>query len=181
MEGAEPGDVLRVDILTVELRSNWAWTAARPYGGILGINWPAPCHLRHTRLDRTMGGGDGGRAGGGTGGGGSGGGGGGGTAFPSWGGQLPCAPFFGVMGVAPPAAVGRVSSIPPKDEFGGNIDLKELVAGTTLWLPVNVAGALLFVGDGHARQGDGECCGTALETALTGKVQEGKWQFVRSG
>jgi acetamidase/formamidase/alpha-ketoglutarate-dependent taurine dioxygenase len=89
----------------------------------------------------------------------------GGTAQPEWGGCLECAPFFGVLGVA---GSERVSSIPPRESHGGNIDLKKLTAGTTLYLPVHMAGALLFVGDGHARQGDGECCGTALETALTG-------------
>jgi len=72
-----------------------------------------------------------------------------------------------VMGVAPPPAYGAVTSIVPR-EFGGNMDLKELVAGTTLYLPVWTPGALFSAGDGHGVQGDGEVCVTALETALTG-------------
>jgi acetamidase/formamidase len=89
----------------------------------------------------------------------------GGIAEPEWGGKLDCHPFFGVLGVA---TATRVHSIPPSPEFGGNIDLRKLTQGSTLYLPVHLAGALFFCGDGHARQGDGECCGTALETALTG-------------
>eukprot|EP01051_Picozoa_sp_SAG22_P014728 SAG22_NODE_1829_length_3484_cov_2.530576_2_plen_321_part_00 len=153
VDGAEPGDVLKIDILAVNLRSNWAWTAHRPYGG--GLSEPGPPHLRHTVLQP-------GAAGKGVQQPGT------GWAFPPWGGRLPLAPFFGVLGVAPLPEYGRQSSIPPREGHGGNLDLKELTAGTTLWLPVNVAGALLFVGDGHARQGDGECCGTALETSLAG-------------
>ena len=79
---------------------------------------------------------------------------------------MPVAPFLGVMGVAP-AAPGQHSTIPPRPESGGNIDCKELVAGTTLYLPVNVPGALLYLGDGHGAQGDGEACGTAIECPMT--------------
>jgi acetamidase/formamidase len=71
------------------------------------------------------------------------------------------------MGVAPPPVYGAVTSIVPR-EFGGNMDLKELVAGSTLYLPVWAPGALFSAGDGHGVQGDGEVCVTALETALTG-------------
>lgn len=81
---------------------------------------------------------------------------------------LPLKPFFGVMGVAPRAGEKRVSSIP--DYFGGNIDNKELVAGTTLFLPVQVPGALFSAGDAHAVQGDGEVCVTAIETAMAEAV-----------
>src|SRR5204862_2193820 len=81
--------------------------------------------------------------------------------------EIPLAPFFGVMGVAPRPAYGRVTTIIPR-EFGGNLDLKELVAGTTLYLPIWTRGALFSVGDGHGVQGDGEVCTTALETALSG-------------
>jgi len=77
---------------------------------------------------------------------------------------LPLKPFFGVMGVAPRAGEKRVSSVP--DYFGGNIDNKELVAGTTLFLPVSVPGALFSAGDAHAVQGDGEVNITAIETAM---------------
>jgi acetamidase/formamidase len=78
----------------------------------------------------------------------------------------PIAPFLGVSGVAP-AEPGEHSTIPPRASSGGNIDCKELVAGSTLYLPVNVDGALLYLGDGHAAQGDGESCGTAIECGMT--------------
>ena len=83
---------------------------------------------------------------------------------------IPLRPFFGSMGVAPAAEVGRVSSNPPSTH-AGNLDLKELVAGTTLLIPVHVPGALFEVGDGHAAQGDGEVDQTAIETSLRGKLQ----------
>jgi acetamidase/formamidase len=84
-----------------------------------------------------------------------------------WGLELPLAPFFGVMGTAPPPAWGMISTAPPRRN-GGNLDNKELVAGTTLYLPIFVDGALFSVGDGHGVQGDGEVCVTAVETGLTG-------------
>jgi acetamidase/formamidase len=77
----------------------------------------------------------------------------------------PIAPFLGVTGVAP-AGPGEHSTIPPRAGSGGNIDCKELVAGSTLYLPVAADGALLYLGDGHAAQGDGESCGTAIETGM---------------
>lgn len=84
--------------------------------------------------------------------------------------EVPLAPFFGSMGVAPPPVRGRVSSNPP-DIHAGNLDNKELVAGTTLYIPVHVPGALFQVGDGHAAQGDGEVDQTAIETSLRGRLQ----------
>jgi acetamidase/formamidase len=84
--------------------------------------------------------------------------------------ELPLHPFFGSMGVAPPAANGRISSAPPW-VHAGNLDNKDLVAGTTLYIPVHAPGALFQVGDGHAGQGDGEVDITALETSLTGTFQ----------
>ena len=83
---------------------------------------------------------------------------------------VPLRPFWGSIGVAPAAALGRVSSNPPS-QHAGNMDNKELVAGTTLFVPVWVKGALLELGDGHAAQGDGEVDQTALETNLTGRIQ----------
>ena len=83
---------------------------------------------------------------------------------------VPLRPFWGSMGVAPAAALGRVSSTPPS-RHAGNLDNKELVAGTTLYIPVFVKGALLEIGDGHAAQGDGEVDQTAIETNLEGRVQ----------
>jgi acetamidase/formamidase len=87
-----------------------------------------------------------------------------------WGLDLPLAPFFGVMGVAPPPAWGRIGSIVPR-LMGGNIDNKELVAGSTLYLPVFTEGALFSCGDGHGAQGDGEVNVTAIETALEGDFE----------
>jgi len=83
---------------------------------------------------------------------------------------VPLRPFFGIMGVAPPPHYGAVSSIEPR-EFGGNMDNKELIAGSTLFLPVWARGALFSAGDGHAVQGDGEVCLTALETSLSGTFE----------
>src|SRR6266581_1685243 len=83
---------------------------------------------------------------------------------------IPLHPFFGSMGVAPPRDSGRVSSNPP-GIHAGNMDNKELVAGTTLFIPVHASGALFEIGDGHAAQGDGEVDQTAIETSLTGRLQ----------
>jgi acetamidase/formamidase len=84
--------------------------------------------------------------------------------------EIPLHPFFGSMGVAPPEAAGRISSAPP-GIHAGNLDNKDLVAGTSLFIPVHVPGALFEVGDGHAGQGNGEVDITALETALSGTFQ----------
>jgi acetamidase/formamidase len=83
---------------------------------------------------------------------------------------VPLRPFWGSMGVAPAPALGRMSSNPPS-RHAGNLDNRELVAGTTLYIPVFVKGALLEIGDGHAAQGDGEVDQTAIETNLKGRVQ----------
>jgi acetamidase/formamidase len=87
-----------------------------------------------------------------------------------WGMEIELRPFFGVMGVAPPAAWGAVSTLPPRQN-GGNLDNKELVAGTTLYLPIFTDGALFSAGDGHAVQGDGEVCINAIETGLVGRFR----------
>ena len=84
--------------------------------------------------------------------------------------DLPLHPFFGSMGIAPPESAGKVNSAPP-GIHAGNLDNKELVAGTTLFIPVHAAGALFEVGDGHAGQGNGEVDITAMETSLTGVFQ----------
>ena len=84
--------------------------------------------------------------------------------------DIPMQPFFGSVGVAPPAAMGRIHSAPP-GIHAGNLDNKELVAGTTLYIPVHTAGALLEIGDGHAGQGNGEVDITAMETALRGTIE----------
>ena len=84
--------------------------------------------------------------------------------------DIPLHPFFGSMGIAPPESAGKYNSAPPW-MHAGNIDNKEMVAGTTFYYPVNAKGALFEVGDGHAGQGNGEVDITALETQLTGTFQ----------
>jgi len=141
--GAEPGDTLEVRIEAVEPNNDWGYCAVRPLAGTLPEDFPER-HVSHIAVDRAAG-----------------------TCKPDWGPILPLRPFFGTMGVAPPARYGRLSSREPR-EHGGNMDNKELGAGATLFLPVWVPGANFSVGDGHGRQGDGEVCVNALEMGLTG-------------
>lgn len=140
VEGAKPGDVLVVDILDFEL-SAWGWTAIIPGFGLLADEFKAPyLHISEYDADR--------------------------VAFtPDI--HLPTRPFTGTIGVAP-AEPGTHSVVPPR-RVGGNMDLRDIIRGATLYLPVEVPGALFSVGDTHAAQGDGEVCGTAVETAM--KVQ----------
>ena len=146
VEGARPGHVLQVDILDVTLRQDWGWNIIRPLSGALPDDFTEG-RLEIIPMDAdTM------------------------TSRLSWGLDLPLAPFFGVMGVAPPPNWGRISTIQPR-AHGGNLDNKELVAGSTLFLPVFADGALFSCGDGHGAQGDGEVCVTAIETALTGRFR----------
>ena len=146
VRGAEPGDVLEVRIIDIELGCDWGWNAIRPNAGSLPEDFPV-AQLIHIALDRKRM-----------------------IATLPWGLELPLAPFFGVMGNAPPPERGTLSSIVPGD-FGGNIDLKEMVPGATLFLPVFVAGARFSAGDGHAAQGNGEVCLTAIETSLNGTFE----------
>lgn len=141
--GAEPGDTLEVRIEAIEPNNDWGYCAVRPLAGTLPEDF-SERYVSHIAVDRASG-----------------------TCKPEWGPELPLAPFFGTMGVAPPARYGRLSSREPR-EHGGNMDNKELVAGSTLYLPVWVPGANFSVGDGHGRQGDGEVCVNALEMGLTG-------------
>jgi acetamidase/formamidase len=143
IEGAEPGDVLEVRINDVRLIQDWGWNANRPLRGALPHRFPEGRILQIPISRNAM------------------------TAACPWGSTVPLRPFFGVMGVAPPPHYGRVSTIEPR-EYGGNIDNRELIPGTKLYLPVFVRGALFSTGDGHACQGDGEVNLTALETALEG-------------
>ena len=87
-----------------------------------------------------------------------------------WGMDIPLRPFFGVMAVAPPLAWGVINTLPPRRN-GGNMDNKELVAGTTLYLPIHIDGAMFSVGDGHGAQGDGEVNVNAIETGLIGTFE----------
>jgi acetamidase/formamidase len=143
VEGADSGDVLEVRIRSITL------PIAYGYNGCSGFVREL-CERRGStliRLDRTRM-----------------------TAEVAPGIVVPLRPFFGSMGVAPAAALGRVSSNPP-GPHAGNLDNRELVAGTTLYIPVFVKGALLEVGDGHAAQGDGEVDQTAIETDLRARIQ----------
>ena len=143
VEGAQPGDVLEVRVLEIDLPLSYG------YNGCSGF-LPEECPEQRMRIfhldrDRMV------------------------SEFAP-GIEIPLRPFFGSMGVAPPPDAGRWSSVPPWIH-AGNIDNKELVAGTTLFIPVHVPGALFEVGDGHAAQGDGEVDQTAIETSLRGRVQ----------
>lgn len=143
IRGAEPGDALRVEIRDIALADDWGFNLIKPELGALPEDFPTErrVHLgidRGARIVRTP-----------------------------WGMTLAANPFFGIMGVAPAHEEGRVSSVAP-GSFAGNIDNKELVAGSVLMIPVAVPGALFSVGDGHAAQGDGEVCLTAVETGLAG-------------
>ncbi|WP_207461230.1 acetamidase/formamidase family protein [Azospirillum sp. SYSU D00513] len=146
VRGAEPGDALRVEILEVSLREDWGFNLIRPGAGALPDLVPEGGHI-HLPIDRARG-----------------------AIRLPWGLEISARPFFGVMGTAPPPGDGRLTSIVP-GRFGGNIDNKELTAGSVLFLPVWREGALFSVGDGHAAQGDGEVCLTAVETGLTGRFR----------
>jgi acetamidase/formamidase len=145
VKGAEPGDVLRVDIEKIELGADWGFCGFRPLGGTLPEDFPYKrmLHIPVDRAQKTC-------------------------RVPVGPGiTLPLSPFFGVMGVAPPAEWGPISTKEPR-AHGGNLDNKEIGEGATLFLPVHVAGALFSAGDGHGVQGDGEVCINALEMCLTG-------------
>ena len=141
--GVRAGEVLAVRIDAVELGYDWGYTFATPLEGALPEEVDER-KLIHIPLDRERM-----------------------TGRLPWGLDLPLRPFFGVMAVAPPPGWGAVSTLPPRRN-GGNLDNKEMVPGTTLFLPVHVDGAGFSVGDGHGVQGDGEVCVTAIETGLVG-------------
>jgi len=146
IEGAAPGDTLEVRIKEIRLVIPYAYNGFRPGSGFLPDDFPYS-RIKIVPLDRErMIGHFSDRI------------------------EVPLRPFFGSMGVAPPEANGRISSAPPWIH-AGNLDNKELVAGTTLYIPVHAPGALFEAGDGHAAQGNGEVDITALETSLTGVFQ----------
>jgi len=142
VEGAEPGDTLEIELLDFQ-PADWGWTASIPGFGLLAADFPDPA-LRITRLGPD-------------------------SAEFLPGVHIPLAPFCGELGVAPPTE-GAHSTIPP-DVFGGNMDTRHLTAGTTLYLPVFAPGGRFSLGDGHAAQGDGEVCGTAIETPMRALVR----------
>ena len=139
VKGAEPGDVLAVDILELRPR-DWGWTAIIPGFGLLSDEFTEPW-LRISEVDAASG-----------------------RVRFADDISLPYEPFPGTIGVAPPEP-GQHSIVPPR-KWGGNMDTKHLRAGTTLLLPVGVEGALFSVGDTHAAMGDGEVCGTAVEAPM---------------
>ena len=146
VDGADSGDVLEVKLLSITLPIDYAYNGCRGFVpelcGPPGSRVSTLIHLDRAHM----------------------------TAEVAPGVTVPLRPFFGSLGVAPAASLGRVSSNPPS-RHAGNLDNKELVAGTTLYIPVFVKGALLEIGDGHAAQGDGEVDQTAIETNLRGRVQ----------
>jgi len=143
VRGAEPGDMLEVRIDKIEFGTDWGYCGFRPLAGTLPEDFPDR-FLTHIPIDRAKR-----------------------TCKLPWGTELNLAPFFGVMGVAPPPGYGTISTIQPR-QHGGNLDNKELTEGSTLFLPVWTEGAKFSAGDGHGVQGDGEVCINALETCLTG-------------
>ena len=146
VNGADSGDVLEIHIRKIDLAIPYAYNAFGGKGGFLPEDF-GYSKMRIIPLDkRTM------------------------LAHFADGIEIPLRPFFGSIGVAPPASMGRLNSAPP-GIHAGNLDNKELVAGTTLYIPVHTAGALLEIGDGHAGQGNGEVDITALETSLVGTFQ----------
>jgi len=143
VEGAAAGDVLEVQILKITPKIGYAYNGYAPGRGFLPEEFPtARTVIIPFDLKRNV------------------------AQFSAHI-ELPMRPFFGSMGVAPSAAAGRINSAPP-GTHAGNLDNKELVEGTTLYIPVHTPGALFEVGDGHAGQGNGEVDITALETSLTG-------------
>jgi acetamidase/formamidase len=144
VEGAEPGDVLEVKILSIEFAIDYGYNGC---SGFLPDNCDRSRPARIIPIDAKKR-----------------------TAEFAPGIVIPLRPFFGSLGVAPPPDAGRVSSNPP-GRHAGNLDNKELVAGSTLFIPVFAPGALFEIGDGHAAQGDGEVDQTAIETSLRGRIQ----------
>jgi acetamidase/formamidase len=144
VEGAEPGDVLEVRIQSIDLAIDYGYNGCK---GILPQNCEPDAPVRIIPLDgKSM------------------------TAEFAPGIVIPLRPFFGSMGVAPSSEAGRVSSNPP-GRHAGNLDNRELIAGSTLYIPIFTRGALFEVGDGHVAQGDGEVDQTAIETSLRGRLQ----------
>jgi acetamidase/formamidase len=144
VEGAEPGDVLEVKILSIDLALDYGYNGC---SGYLPENCEKDAPIKILQLDRKKL-----------------------TAEFEPGIVVPLRPFYGSIGVAPAASAGRTSSVPP-GRHAGNLDNRELVAGSTLYIPVFARGALFEIGDGHAAQGDGEVDQTAIETSLRGKLQ----------
>ena len=143
VEGALPGDVLEVEVLDMT-HWRWGWSGHIPGFGLLADEFDFP-YIRHWELDGNR------------------------CHFPVGDIVIPFNPFPGVVGVAP-AEPGRLDTFPPRAN-AGNVDTKDLVVGSTAWLPVLYPGALFSIGDCHAAQGDGEVCGTGIESPMTVTVR----------
>jgi acetamidase/formamidase len=139
IDGAKPGDALKVTVLSLQ-PSGWGWTGNIPGFGLLTDQFP-DAHLHHWNYDPGLK-----------------------PAMYGPGGKVPLRPFPGTIGVAP-AAPGLHSIVPPRN-VGGNMDVRDITAGVELYLPIEVDGALFSVGDTHAALGDGEVCGTAIESPI---------------
>lgn len=146
VEGAQPGDMLEVRVLDVAIRVPYGVNSTGPGWGAVPdlLKEPAQKVIK-LDLKRRI-------------------------ALFAKGVEVPLAPFMGIVAVAPPPALRRVSTKPP-GAFGGNIDFRHLTKRATLYLPVFNEGALFYTGDGHACQGDGEVDGTAIEISLTPTLQ----------
>jgi len=147
IEGAEPGDTLEVRIRKIRIATPYASNGFSPQRGVLPPSDFARGRTKIIPLDLKRN-----------------------VALFSDKIEIPLRPFFGSMGVAPPESMGRINSGPP-GVHAGNLDNKDLVEGTTLFIPVHVKGALFEAGDGHAGQGNGEVDITAMETSLVGTFQ----------
>jgi acetamidase/formamidase len=145
IDGAESGDVLKVTLLSF-VPSGWGWTANIPGFGLLADEFKEPALQLWQYDSKTLAP----------------------ALFGRWG-KVPLKPFTGTIGVAP-AEPGLHSIVPPR-RVGGNMDIRDIAQGTELFLPVEVAGALFSVGDTHAAQGDGEVCGTAIESPMRVALQ----------
>jgi acetamidase/formamidase len=143
VNGAEPGDTLKVEILKLETGA-WGWTLIFPGLGLLQDEIPGP-HVKTFELGKDY-------------------------AVFKPGIHIPCQPFYGTMGVAQ-AEEGDLHPLFPRNDIGGNFDCRYLGQGAVMYLPVNVPGALFSLGDAHFSQGDGEITGTALETTMKSRIR----------
>jgi acetamidase/formamidase len=145
IETAEPGDVLEIKLITIDLAIPYGYNAIGQSGFLSDEIYDRQMKIIPLDKEKMIG-------------------------HFAKGIEIPLHPFFGSMGVAPPKEAGRWNSAPPWIH-AGNLDNKELVAGTSLFIPVHVKGALFEIGDGHAAQGNGEVDITAIETSLVGNMQ----------
>ena len=145
VNGAEPGDVLEVRVLSVDVAYTFGYSRLSSRGGTLPGEFQRWERILRMDLDKQV-------------------------TEAAEGVVIPLDPFFGSMGVAPEPEAGRISTVPP-GAYGGNMDNKDLGAGSILYIPVNVEGGLFSAGDGHAVQGHGEVSINALETGLRGRFQ----------